>query len=562
MKGCALAVALGLLSAAAASAAPEPVEVRLLRTVHLGALQGLSEADLRRLSAPGEPSYARYVLARAALLVLEKPYAAPELPVEKLLDQALDQLKPGSDLLPAPAPPGFGGDDLIYTLTYALTVSGRGAAAERVLESHVGSGSRLKRAVAMQALHNIGSAHAQAVIQKATEAPDLAFEATSLLVQDQSPPLAELAAHWHDFPLAGRSRAELMREAENGCASRALMALFLAGYLPPAETPQQERRELDALFRAATELPVQGCFNGRMFALRSYGLRTRGAPVVWAALLARLETGWQRALAARIGYARFPEAFVPAALDRLAVEPEQYVQWELLWGTVLAGKGVVFRDFWDLWNLSPHFQLRLSFPGSFPRLGAAEQDRLLDWLESGRRPGDGQVFDWLLCEIARGARGPEAFRLLRAFFARPAAERQAWVLGDLTEPATLPVLRWLRDHSPAAPAADRDYLANGIGILESGGANLYSGQAPEICCAPTRECLLSQYERQVFRTPGRPLQTEKEVKDWIAAGLIQATQPAVTFLDELGRVAEVRDGRGARRPLRFEHLYGCWRLVE
>jgi hypothetical protein len=356
-----------------------------------------------------------------------------------------------------------------------------------------------------------------------------------------------------------------MREAGNGCTSRALMGLLLAGYLPPAESPQQERRELDVLFRAATELPVQGCFNGRMFALRSFGLRTRGAPAVWASLLARLETGWQRALAARIGYARYPEAFVPAALSRLAVEPEQWVQWELLWGALLAGKGVVFRDVWDLWSFSPHFQIRLSFPGAFPHLSAAEQDRLLGWLESGHKPGDGKVFDWLLCEIARGARGPEAFRLLRAYFARPAAERQAWVLGDLTEPATLPVLRYLRDH---IPPAERDYLANGIGILESGAANLYSGQAPAVCCAPTRECLLAQYERQVFRTPGRPLQNEKEVQEWIAAGLpakaakaASPAQPAVTFLDELGRVAEVRDGRSAR-PLRFEHLYGCWRFVE
>jgi len=553
-KVLALSAALGLLAASTARAVPpEPVEVRLLRTVHLGALQGLSEADLGRLSGPGESSYARSVLSRAALLVLGKPGPAPGLPVETLLDQALEQLKPGNDLFPSP--PGFGGDDMVYTLTYALAVSGRGAAAERVLQSHVGSGSRLKRAVAMQALHNIGSVHAQAVIQKATEAPDLAFEATTLLVADQFPPLAELAAHWNDFPLAERSRAELAREAGNGCTSRAIMALILSGYLPPAATPAEERRELDTLFRAATE-PVGGCFNARIFALRSYGLRTRGAPAVWSSLLARLETGWQRALAARIGFARFPEKFVPAALDRLAVEPEQHVQWELLWGTVLAGKGVVFRDFWDLWNLSPHFQLRLSFPGSFPHLSAAEQDLLLDWLESGRRPGDGQVFDWLLCEIARGARGPEAFRLLRAFFARPAAERQAWVLGDLTEPAALPVLRWLRDH---LPAADRDYLANGIGILESGSANLYSGRSPEICCSPTRECLLSQYERQVFRTPGLPLKDEKAVQDWIAAGL--KAKPAVTFLDELGRVAEVRDGRGPR-PLHFEHLYGCWRLVE
>ena len=547
-----LALAFGL--PAAVHAAPEPVEVRLLRTIHIGALQSLDEGDLRRMSSPREASYVRYVLARAALLVLGKDGGSPEYPVERLLDQALAQLQPGRDLLPAGAPPGFGGDDLIYTLTYALAVSGRGGAAERVLEEHVGGGSDSKRSVALQALHNLGTPRAQQVIQKATEVREIGFVAGSLLVQDQFPPLHELAAHWHDIPLSGRSRKDLVREVGNGCGPRAILALLLAGYLPPAGSPEQERRELAALCRAATELPLEGCYNGRMFALRSYGLRTRGAPAVWASLAGRLETGWQRALAARIGFARFPKAIAPLALGLLAEEPQQYVQWELLWGILFAGKGLVFRDVWDLWNLSPHLQLRLSYPGSFPGLGLVEQDRLLDWLESGRRPGDGQVLDWLLCELARSARGREAFRLMRVYLNRPAAERHAWVLQELAEPAALPALRYLRDHAPSAD--DRAALAGGIEILEAGTANLYSGQAPKICCTPTRECLLSQYEQQRFRTSKDRLEDEKALKAWIAAGL--AADPEIVFLDE--RAAEVRSAPGAKR-LRFEHRDGCWRLA-
>jgi hypothetical protein len=547
-----------LCAPAAAASAPEPVEVRLLRTVHLGALQGLAEADLRRMSSPAESSYVRHVLSRAALLVLGRDTGAPEFPVERLLDEALAQLKPDgmAGLLPSGAPPGFGTDDLVYTLTYALAVSGRGAAAEQVLERNVGGGSELKRCVAMQALHNLGSRHGQEVIQQATQMREIAFEASTLLVQDQYPPLQELAAHWHDIPLTERSREELARDMESGCGPRAILALFLAGYLPPADDPVEQHRELEDLHRAALELPLQGCYNGRMFGLRSYGLRTRGVPSVWAALAGRLETGWQRVLAARIGFAHYPQEMVPAALDRLAVEPEQDVQWELLWATLFAGKGLVFRDYWDLWNLSPHRQLRLSFPGSFPRIGEPQQDRLLDWLESGHRPGDGRVYDWLLCELARSVRGAGAFRLLRVYLTLPAAERHPWVLQDLAEPATLPALRYLRDHAPTSE--DREALSGGIEILEGATANLYTGKAPEICCAPTPECLLSQYEQQVFRKSDQRLQNEAELKDWIGKGL--AAKPEIKFLDSLQRVAEIRDGRGPK-PLRFEHLYGCWRWI-
>lgn len=569
MRCCQLALLGGLGAALSLSspvvAAPEPVEVRLLRTVHVGALQELDEADLRRMSAPGEPSYVRYVLSRAALLVLGRDDRVPEFPVERLLDQALAQLKPDAvmvGLLPAGAPPGFGADDLIYTLTYALAVSGRGPAAEQVLERHVGGGSELKRCVAMQALHNLGSRRGQDVIQRATQVREIGFVAGTLLVQDQFPPLQELAAHWNDIPLAERSRKMLVRDAGSGCGPRAILALFLVGYLPPADDPAQERRELDGLYRAALDLPLQGCFNGRMFGLRSYGLRTRGLPALWAMLAGRLENGWQRVLAARIGFAHHPRQMVSAALERLAVEPQQDVQWELLWGILFAGKGLVFRDFWDLWNLSPHRQLRLSFPGSFPTIDRPQQNRLLGWLESGRHPGDGQVHDWLLCELARSVRGADAFRLLRAYLARPAADRHAWVLQDLAEPEVLPALRYLRDQ--ASTPQDREALAGGIEILENATANLYTGRAPEICCAPTRECLLSQYEQQVLRKSDQRFRDEAELKKWIARGLAakaaKAAKPEVRFLDSLHRVAEIRDGRGPK-PFRFEHLHGCWRRV-
>jgi|GEM_PF-1084012 len=544
----------GLFAAATARAAPEPLEVRLLRTIHLGALQGVAADDLLRLSGTS-PGSLRSVLARTALLVLEREAGALGPPVETLLDQAFGRLEPRTSLLPPGAPPGFGGDDLIYTLTYALAVSRQAAVAIRVLERHVDLGTEYERSVALQALHNIGSVRALVAIRRAVAVREIGFLANALLVEDQFPKLEELAAHWHDIPLDRRSRSDLLRDLADGCSSRAILAFFLAGYLPPAATPVQERAEQRDLYRAALELPLRGCYNGRMFALRSYGLRSRGVPVIWAALATRLETGWQRVLAARIGFARFPRDFVPMALDRLAVEPEQDVQWELLWGSLCAGKGVVFRDFWDLWSLAPHRQFRLSHPGSFPRLALVDQQRLLTWLETGHRPGDGQVHDWLLCELARSAFGAEAFRVLRAHFARPPADRHAWVLSDLAEPATLPVLRYLRDH--AASKEDKDSLAGGIQVLEEGSGNLYTGVSPVICCDPTPACLLAQYEKQLFRDPGPLLRNETEMAAWIESGL--KARPVIKSLES--RLAEVHDPFTAR-DLRFEHRAGCWKWIQ
>jgi hypothetical protein len=544
----------GFFATSTARAASEPLEVRLLRTIHLGALQEVAADDLLRLSGTS-PGSLRSVLARTALLVLEREAGASGPPVETLLDQAFSRLEPRTGLLPPGAPPGFGGDDLIYTLTYALTVSRQADTAIRVLERHVDLGTEYERSVALQALHNIGSVRAQVAIRRAVAVREIGFLANALLVEDQFPKLEELAAHWHDIPLARRSRAELLHDLADGCSSRAILAFFLAGYLPPAATPVQERAEQRDLYRAALELPLRGCYNGRMFALRSYGLRSHGVPVIWAALATRLETGWQRVLAARIGFARFPRDFVPMALDRLAVEPEQDVQWELLWGSLCAGKGVVFRDFWDLWSLAPHRQFRLSHPGSFPRLTLADQQRLLTWLETGHRPGDRQVYDWLLCELSRSAFGSEAFRVLRAYLARPLADRHEWVLTDLAEPATLPVLRYLRDH--AANKEDKDSLAGGIQVLEEGSGNLYTGLSPVICCDPTPACLLAQYDRQLFRLPGRFLRNETEVAAWVQSGL--TGKPVIKMLDS--RLAEVHDPLTGQ-DLRFEHRAGCWKWIQ
>jgi hypothetical protein len=51
--------------------------------------------------------------------------------------------------------------------------------------------------------------------------------------------------------------------------------------------------------------------------------------------------------------------------------------------------------------------------------------------------------------------------------------------------------------------------------------------------------------------------TETEARAWLAASGPLRAAPAVRFLDELERIAEVMPAGSA--PQRWEHLYGCWR---
>ena len=119
-----------------------------------------------------------------------------------------------------------------------------------------------------------------------------------------------------------------------------------------------------------------------------------------------LEAGQLRKLAATIGFAHDPQAFAASALRRLAVEPAQYPQWELLWGTLSAWSGAGYRDFWDVWQNAPDLQFRLSYKREEDAVLSTEGQRTaLDWLEAGSRPQNDQVYDWLLATISSAARG-------------------------------------------------------------------------------------------------------------------------------------------------------------
>ncbi|HKW25661.1 MAG TPA: hypothetical protein VJN48_07740, partial [Terriglobales bacterium] len=61
-----------LLAACCAARAEEPVQPRLLRTVQLGAPQGLTDAQIRAIVEDPKTDFATFFLARSALLVLHE----------------------------------------------------------------------------------------------------------------------------------------------------------------------------------------------------------------------------------------------------------------------------------------------------------------------------------------------------------------------------------------------------------------------------------------------------------------------------------------------------------
>jgi len=549
----------------------EPLELDLLRTVHLGVPVGLTAAEISAAAAPEQDDYTVWVLSRAALAVLGRP--AGDTPLPSILDDLLTTIRANSpDVLPDGAPPGYGDDDLVYSVLYAAAVTGQGAAARSVLERHLDDeGSVYKHGVVLQALHLLGDPKSMALIQGASERRDIGFFAGVLTRRPRDPSLVELANHWRDVPLAERSREGLFGHIQDGCTTPAILAAWLVGYLPPAADLTRRRRDVD-LLRAALAVdppesgvgkpfPPRNCFRGRSFGLRSLGLLTEGTPATWMRYASDLEAGQLRKLAATIGFAHDPHAFAASALRRLAVEPAQYPQWELLWGTLSAWSGAGYRDFWDVWQNAPDLQFRLSYKREEDAVLSTEGQRTaLDWLEAGSRPQNDQVYDWLLATISSAARGREAFRLLRVLQGLPAPERaeRYWVLYALGEPATLPLLRYWATLD--GPPAQVERLKGTIDRLAGVPGAARMAPFPKVCCDATEECLRSQFYDQVHGAPEDVPADAEAARVWLdraAAG----GRAEITFLDDLGHAARVID-RGTGRSYRFEHLYGCWRRVD
>ena len=553
----------------AAAVVDEPMEWRLLRTLQIGAPQGVSADEMLAFAHGNEADYTGHVLARAALTAIGEDRDFPDWPLARLLERTLTQLQRGPSSaynLPAVMPDGFRGEHLVASLVYALVVSGQQDQAIDVLEAQLGSGSSFKRGVILQALRTIGTDRATGIVQQAADETSDSLP-TNLLADHYYPFLHELYDNWELVPPAERGRESLTALAGADCGRPASVAVYLLGFFAPAADPAQERAELDVL-RRVTRLERR-CFYNRFFAIRSLALRSSETIDFWVELYGNEQDAWQRAQLVRIGFARFGREFLDTALELLATEPQQYVQWELMHGNIEVREGAKWRDYWDIW-LTPTLQFRLDFPEDSGAMPDADRDALFAWLETGAYPQNPWVRNHMLYGMARHVDADSTRRFLRIFDALPEKAANWWILGPLSDPAALPLLRYWATLETSEQ--QRGELAGNIRGMESRLANSSGpsggtgGSAGAIsCCAPTRACLLAAIDSGGFEPAPLPvIETEEQARAWLDDETIEvAPRPAaqISFLDELERIAvvtwPVQD-----RSERWEHLFGCWRRVD
>ena len=540
------------------------LEMRLLHTIYAGVPTGITVNELLDIASPAtEEPRAIWVLARCALTVLGEDRGWPEYPIERLLADDLRMLQrfETDDLLAGNAPVGFGRDDLLSTELYALAVTGQTTAAEEVLEAALDHEASWVQARALQLLFDLGTGRAGELIQRATERRDEVWIVAHNLVRySRFPTLAELGRHWNLIPLAERSRAGILFDADEACSPRAVLALYLLGYLPAAE-PREERREIERLEQAVRRLPPQGCFNGRYFAERSLGLRQRRSVLEWELRIGEEPIHWARALMVQMAFAQHGADFVGAAQRLVVEEPMEFVRWELLAGLSLVHRpDVVFRDTWDVWTGSPHHQMRLSYPANFAGIPKRELASTLDWLEEANPLVDHpKQLLFVLREVANGADGSVGFRLLRFVATHPRRDELLDVMWSVSDPRLAPFLRFAAREFAHDPD-QRGRLEEALERMEEREANLATGRRRKLCCDPTEACLRTQFEDQVLRLDD-PLKDEQEAREWLERGSIAGDVVGIRFLDRARRTALVRD-IATGLDHRFEHRFACWRLID
>jgi hypothetical protein len=188
------------------TAAREPLERRLLRTIQIGAPQDVTVAEIQRIAENPNSKYIDNILARSALLVLQQDN--PKLiPYNELLDNVLNNLVPGSNAFPTlPALPDFRGKETIFTMVYAMVMSGNQEQVTNVLEKHLLTGGKYKQAVVISALRNIGTPRAMGLIQKYAEAGQESNLAQTAIADEDYPVLFEMHDRWISTVICKRDR--------------------------------------------------------------------------------------------------------------------------------------------------------------------------------------------------------------------------------------------------------------------------------------------------------------------------------------------------------------------
>ena len=223
---------------------------------------------------------------------------------------------------------------------------------------------------------------------------------------------------------------------------------------------------------------------GRLIALKSFGLRSPETISYWSNILHKEPDAWLRHQALINAFGHYGRQFAPAALDLLATEPSQYMQWQLMQGNIETRQGQRFRSYWDIWiPVTLQFMLVFPDPGHRDKMSVADQEDLLRWLETGHRPQDRVVFNHFIYDFLPHNRGENTRRLLTFFNSLPDRNNNWWILMPTEDTSTLPLLRYYE--TLPAPKDQHQELIGTITGLER------RQRRPEksaTCCEPHAAC--------------------------------------------------------------------------
>jgi hypothetical protein len=565
----ALAMPMALIGVPArAATSRETVPQRLLRTLQIGAPQGLTVPQIQKIAANQQTEYTTEILARAALLVLHQD--APGLvSYNELFDSLLNHLvRDGNGFPPPSGLPDFRGKETVFAMTYAMVMSGQQEQAVGILGPHLWNGSQYKHAVVLSALRNIGTQSAIGLIQQyAEKGPDRNLGEATLSDEDY-PSLSDIYSRWNMVPPAQRTQENLRTLVESGCNDRAVMAAYWLGYFPPNIDPNKQAAEIQAL-EAIFHTNNGSCqMMEHVIALKSLALRSAKSPAYWQRLASQAANVWEQHQIVINAWARGGAKFAPAALDMFATTPAQYVQWELLAGNLETRMGEPYRTYWDIWIPASILLVQreddLQRPPGPESMDEANLNTLLAWLESGKHPQDQWVWNHLIYHLAPLVAGDDTFRLLRLFNAQPQRNQNWWIVQNLRDPAALPVLRyWDTLPEPPAQKSQQQMLEGAIARLQDAAAHPPLGSKSAACCGPTEDCLRQQLSASALVATGASapeIHSEDEARAWLARKSAPPAEFAIRFTDDLKRDAIV--SRAGAPDQHWRYLYDCWRNVD
>jgi hypothetical protein len=537
----------------------EPLERRLLRTIQIGAPQDVTVAEIKRIAENPNGKYIDNLLARSALLVLQQDI--PKLvSYDELLGSVLNNLVRDSNAFPTlPALPDFHGKETVFTMIYAMVMSGNQERVTDILEKNILTGGEYKQAVVLSALRNIGTPRAVGLIQKYAETGKDSNLAQTTIADEDYPVLFEMHDRWNLIPPADRTRDNLRTIVQTGCNQRAAMATYWLGFFAPNIDPNAEEAELQALDAIVHKNTPTCEMMEHIIALKSLALRSRKTIDYWTRLAQQTTNVWERHQIVINAWGRFGRRFAPAALELLKTEPSQYIQWELLNGNLQTRQDYLYRVYWDIW-IPVNILVSMKFPERGwkpPKQGMEEPDlnALLKWLESGAGPKDPWVYNHMLYNLVGLVSGEDTIRLLRIFNAHPERAKNYWIIANLKDPAALPLVEyWTGLPAPK----DQSEILNGL-VANLDRRSHTHAPAAKPCCEATEACLI---EHLNSTEPASPVEihSDADARKWLARKKSVPPDFAIHFTDELKRSAIVR--RKSTAEEHWEFLYDCWRKTD